>query len=248
MANRHNSTELAITFLQDIKNIHGDNLLVLDSYTHSKTKVNILCNICSNTWGITPNDLKAGHGCPTCAQVATNDRVAASFLSTIADIHKDNLIVLSPYISSKAKVECVCIKCYHIWATTPSLLKRGSGCPICARDNNLFNTRKYIEYPITIYYIYFPEYNLWKIGCTKHDATTRFIKDNTKVHEVYSEVIPIGSNAYKLEDYLLRQFREFKYRGPNILRSGNTELLIQEINFKESLEQAKVELGITNVN
>jgi hypothetical protein len=94
--------------------------------------------------------------------------------------------------------------------------------------------------------MYIPEYNLWKIGCTAEELTRRFRQEKTKITLVYSEVLPSGVEAYKLEGYLLREFREFKYRGPKVLKSGNTELLVQEVPFEEALAKAKAELGITN--
>jgi hypothetical protein len=249
MRNEEKILKASTTFMQDVYNIHGDNLLVLDSYVRSKVKVNVLCNTCGNVWGNTPDNLKKGKGCPICASKAVGDirrqKAAANFLGDIHRIHEGRIIITGPYVDDKTKVPFTCNVCGNEHTAAPTHLKQGHGCKVCYN----FTNRRALERPTKIYCMYLPEHELWKIGCTVETIHRRFRQEGSRVLElVHYEVLPTGIDAYKLEGYLLRKFREFKYRGPRVLKSGNTELLTKCIDFKEALEQAKLELGITNGN
>lgn len=87
-----------------------------------------------------------------------------------------------------------------------------------------------------LYYVYFKELNLWKIGVTTSIAT-RFngeIWQHTKLHVIkYST----GIQAYFIEEQLKLVHQDILYKGkPLLKRKGNTELLTTEIQFIESVE------------
>ena len=48
-------------------------------------------------------------------------------------IHKPEIELLQDYTYSKQKISCRCLNCNYIWEITPNSLKRGQGCPECAR-------------------------------------------------------------------------------------------------------------------
>lgn len=45
-----------------------------------------------------------------------------------------NIKILSKYTKRKDRVECLCLKCGHIWNPMADKLLTGRGCPICAWD------------------------------------------------------------------------------------------------------------------
>ena len=106
------------------------NVEVLGQIINNGTKVLCLCKICSHKWKVTPNDLKNKHGCPKCAGVAKllHDEQVAAINKVNPDIE-----VLGKIINARTKVLCRCKICGHEWEATPSNLKAGRGCPECAK-------------------------------------------------------------------------------------------------------------------
>lgn len=248
MNNKEKQDKAASNFLQAVYAVHQDKLLVLDSYSNNLTKVNVLCNTCSNIWSITPNNLKRGRGCPSCANVSRgnirSEKARLTLSEDIERIHNGRIELRSEYIDDSSKIDCYCTVCGNLWSAQVSSLKQGHGCKVCYN----FKNRRALAIPTKIYYVHFPKLDVWKIGCTIESITRRFRQEKAEMQIVYYEELISGVDAYRLEGYLLRQFKDFKYRGPNVLKSGNTELITKEVNFKEALQQAKIELGITNVS
>lgn len=91
------------------------------------------CGVCGGEWETRPADLFAGHGCPYCAKInLVTDQ--ESFLARFAKVskHKDDIELLSEYISCTAKIKCRCKICGSQWETTSSSLFAGHGCHNCA--------------------------------------------------------------------------------------------------------------------
>ena len=44
------------------------------------------------------------------------------------------ICLLGTYINSAARIEVQCLKCQHIWSTTPNSLSSRHGCPRCAKN------------------------------------------------------------------------------------------------------------------
>ena len=51
-------------------------------------------------------------------------------------INKPSILLLQSYHHSKEKIACKCKICGNVWSATPNCLKRGRGCPRCARQNS----------------------------------------------------------------------------------------------------------------
>jgi len=240
----------AMTFIEDVKKVHGDTIRIISSYTTSKQKVVFVCLVCNSEHTMAASHIKAGHGCKTCAikraSEALSNKVATEFTSRVHKTHGDSIQVLTEYTRSSAKVTFKCSKCNTSWDALPPDVVSGHGCPHCARTANLFSTRMTSTRPTWIYYVHFINLNLWKIGCTVHSVAQRFKSDIEEPEVIHQELFAFGGDAYRLESYLLKQFREYKYTGPKVLNGGNTELLVSNIPFAQALEVAKDDLGVTN--
>lgn len=107
---------------------------VLGKIVYSTTKVSCRCKICDHEWCARPDDLKRGHGCPRCA-----GRVKLSQEEHLADIARVNhyVEVTGKIVNNSTKVSCRCKICDHEWCATPSHIKRGHGCPRCAKKGFL---------------------------------------------------------------------------------------------------------------
>ena len=62
-------------FLEDLKSVHGGDYSPLDEYVADKSKMDVRHNKCGNIWGVTPNNLLSGHGCPMCKSSMGEKRI-----------------------------------------------------------------------------------------------------------------------------------------------------------------------------
>lgn len=103
--------------------------------------------------------------------------------------------------------------CGYKWLVSPNNFHKAKGCPRCNGhvDNN-------ITY---VYYCYFPELNLYKIGITNSwEARQREFGESVELIELWAMVD--RSNALSLERYLLSVHKD-TLENTGLLKSGNTE-------------------------
>jgi hypothetical protein len=100
-------------------------------------------------------------------------------------------------------------------------------CGHMERDKGGFNPEK----PGILYYIRFDhqdEGSVWKIGITNRDAKSRLNgispKQGWTATILQSIYFNNGSECYEMEQSLHAEFEEYSYKGPSVLKSGNTEL------------------------
>lgn len=60
-------------------------------------------------------------------------KTPAQYVLDVATIHADAITVLEEYVRATVKIKHKCTKCKNIWATTPSSIMHGNGCPKCAK-------------------------------------------------------------------------------------------------------------------
>lgn len=106
------------------------NVEIIGEIKNSRTKVLCRCKVCGYEWAGVPDHLKHGCGCPSCAG---NKKL--SHEEHIAAINKinPNVEVLGKIKNDSTKVLCRCTICNHKWEVRPNDLKRGKGCPECAK-------------------------------------------------------------------------------------------------------------------
>jgi len=106
------------------------NIVPLEKYIDSKTKIKFKCLKCQYEWETIPGILFGGHGCPNCAgrPIITTD----SFKQRMQNINP-NIDILGEYINTYTKVKAFCKICRNIWFVTPHDLLAHRGCPECGR-------------------------------------------------------------------------------------------------------------------
>ena len=132
-------------FLVELKDKAPD-IIPLESYINSKTKIKCECALCGNHWSATPAHLLSGEGCPVCGRRITGEKkryTKEEFQEKLRLIHPE-MEVTGEYINSKTKIEVHCNKCGNTWSVVPASLLHGTGCPKC---NKRFrrNTQGFIE-------------------------------------------------------------------------------------------------------
>ncbi len=116
-------------FVQKLRT-ENPNIIPLEPYVDSKTKIKFKCKKCGEIWDTKPAILLRGHGCPTCAG---RPRINTSiFKERMASVNA-NIEILGEYVNTSTKILCICRICNHKWEVTPHDLQRGRGCPECGR-------------------------------------------------------------------------------------------------------------------
>lgn len=184
--------------------------------------------------------------CSPCANKASaassKNKAAEEFSSKASGVHKGKYdYSLVNYVSNKVVVTIICPE-HGGFLQRPNGHLRGAGCPRCADSEKDISKRTDISNtePTLLYYVYFPEVKLWKVGCTTKTVYKRFQSEKLK-YEVLS-VIPYktGYEAYTIERHILNSTAHYQFTG-KVLNSGNTELRISPIeDFQELLNNAKV--------
>lgn len=188
---------------------------LLSEYEHSHKKLKYLCakgHSRSIFWG----SFRSGNRCKICAgQIVTHEQVENAF-------KKEGYKLFSQYINKKTKLEAVCPN-GHTYFTTWSTFKRGSRCPSCAKYG--YSSSQ----PGRLYYLYFPGLQLYKVGVTNRLVSERFRNETNHYIILLDEYYEVGSVPLKKEKQILERFRDQKYNGPNVIRTGNSELFVSDV-------------------
>lgn len=120
--------------------------------------------------------------------------------------------------------DMLCTVCGHEWSPFASVITRQkSGCPIC----NPPGMR--MDEPAIVYYLRINRPSgepLYKIGITNLSIKERYplLDDRAKITNIVTAEFPTGKEAREAEQTILKMFRQHRYKGPKVLREGNTEI------------------------
>ncbi|MHB8098013.1 MAG: DUF723 domain-containing protein [Sulfuricurvum sp.] len=148
----------------------------------------------------------------------------------IHDIQYD--LSLVRYTGSQEMISVVCPH-HGLFRKKTSLFLSGVGCTKCAYANNHkssgWSRDRFKNKKTTLYYIRIKGTDLYKIGITSRSLRDRFTKDFSKIEVIHTEEFEDGIEAFDKEYLVLKEFKEFKYKGPKILLNGNTEIFTKNI-------------------
>lgn len=174
------------------------------------------------------NILRQEYGCQECVSEAMSSlrrMTNTVFLSKLKIVHKSNIVPLEEYKSSKSPMSFLCKKHNNSFVSTPFNVLQGRGCKICG---GLLKYRKYLDEPTILYYIYLPEYNLYKIGITVQRVGISKRMYGVKNYKVLDYVLfNKGYDAYIMEQQILRDYESLRYTGGKVIPAGNSELFIK---------------------
>lgn len=205
-------------------------------YNYSKTqyikdnnKIIITCPVHGNFEQRASAHLR-GAGCPTCGNLViskANANCADEFIAKSKLVHGDKYnYENSIYANAKTKLIVIC-PIHGRFEQTPSDHLSGCGCPSCAVTG--FDSKK----PGILYYLKITtDINqvLYKIGITNRTVEARFhLKDLQKIEIVKQTTYVNGVEALAEETRIKRKYKEYRYKGPDILSSGNSELFTIDI-------------------
>ena len=139
--------------------------------------------------------------------------------------------VLDNYINRHAKIKFQHNICGNVYTATPGTFLRGSRCPKCIISG--FNPSK--EAILYFLKVQVNDTVAYKIGITNLSVSERYSLTERSCITILAEYkYAIGAHAYDKEQEILKEFSEFRYLGPKLLNSGNTELFIKDITKHEN--------------
>lgn len=219
-----------VDFIHKAKLRHGNKYLY-DSvnYINNTIKISITCPIHGEFLQL-PSEHLAGKGCKKCGiakrsneQLYSNDEYKE--LANTKHTYKYDYSKVH-YTGAFKKVIIIC----PIHGEFKQLARdhtRGSGCPTCASYGFNKNASG------ILYYLKITTSNgqiLYKIGITNRTVNERFsLIDLNKIEIIKQKLYENGQEAYDWEQKILKMYKKYKYKGPKILDSGNTELFTEDV-------------------
>lgn len=209
-------------FIAKAKEVHGE---LYDyskaNYRQTKLSITITCPI-HGEFKQTPHIHLQGSGCVKCRDANLSD-TTKSFIAKAVIVH-GNVYDYSKVVYTKSwnKVTIVCPIC-GVFQQTASNHLAGKGCNTCKGCG--FNKSK----PAILYYLSINNGQAYKIGITNRTIEERFRSDMAYITVLQQTEYLLGKDAYDEEQRILKEFKEFQYIGPNLLKVGNTELFTADI-------------------
>ncbi len=213
--------------LQEIHTAHGNLYKYnINSPIKGEEQIEIICSIHGPFTQRLSSHIE-GYGCPHCAaeerRLTSPEFIRRSWLQHSGKFDYSKTV----YTTSSTSVEIIC-PVHGPFSTNPSNHMRGSDCPNCAKYGFKPNQ------PAILYYLSINDGEAYKIGITNRTVSERFESDMQYITILHQVHYKNGQDAYNEEQRILKQFKEFKYIGPDLLKSGNTELFnVDILNIKD---------------
>lgn len=196
-------------------------------YINNRTKLTIICKI-HGEFTQRPGAHLRGASCPTCGTISTANKRRVSlndFIQKANLVHNNKYTYKkADYLTTDTKVIITCFQ-HGDFKQTPYHHLKGRGCPGCAEYG--FNQNK----PGVLYYLKVTKNKsvFYKIGITNLSVQQRFGKDMEYIKILKQTIYQNGKEAYLEEQRILRKYKKYRYKGPDLLKSGNTELFTKDI-------------------
>lgn len=128
-----------IEFLEQVKNVVGEEYTFLEQYVNNSTKINVRHNVCGNIYSVSPDKFLFGRRCPYCAK--NKKKTHEEFVQEVYKLVGYEYTVLSEYTNNKTKIKMKhnCDKCSnYTYLVTPNDFLNGYRCPKFLRLKNNF--------------------------------------------------------------------------------------------------------------
>lgn len=219
------ATESKITpfsmFAAKAVTVHKDKYTYSEkSYTNYSTKTDIFCKKCGKVFRMVPDaHVNQSQDCPYCRGMY---RTITDLISIVADHNLSIELLPGPIQNSSTLVSIYC-KEHGISTRSVKDLVAGRGCYECSKGG--FRPNK----PGILYYVSIAGGTAYKFGITNQTVERRFMGESVDVKTLRTWYFDDGKEALLKEKELLTNYNEYKYLGPNLLRTGNTELLSYDV-------------------
>lgn len=209
-----------------------------EEYAGMHKNITLKCNKCNNTWEIIPSKIFAkDRPFPVCQKCSS--RLNVSHNQFTDNINNTKVDIVGYFTNYKNKISVKCKRCGHEWKQLPSNVKKGSGCPICAKKSSKYEQEIY-DYIISL-------------GISNIERNKYYFNDGKRFEcDIYLPDYKIGiefhglyfhSNAYKEKNYHLKKLEFFNSLDIQLLQifenewRGKTEIIKSIIKRKLKLTQ-----------
>jgi len=113
----------------------GSGITVVGTYSGMGTKITHRCS-CGDEWEVTPNSIKLGGGCFDCGKKQISERKLITheeYVKSLAELD-NGISVVGTYAGAATPIDHRCPE-GHVWPASPSSIKTGHGCGICAGNH-----------------------------------------------------------------------------------------------------------------
>lgn len=138
----------------------------------------------------------------------------------------EDLSVLEAYVDNNTPILHKHMTCGNTWKARPRTILSGNSCPSCS------NTGYCASEPAYVYFVYFANLNLWKIGIAKN-IDRRLNTLGYPYNILASVYLESGIEAREIEQLILNEYK-VELLNTGLLKSGNTETLF--LNPKQEAE------------
>ena len=201
---------------------HGKYTYFQTMYRSMKDTVVVTCPLHGDFTILAEMHTAKARGCKKCSN--RYRRSAEEFIEDATLIHKGLYTYAnSKYIDGDTHLAITC-KVHGDFMQTPYKHLTGQGCSAC--NHGGFASNK----PGILYYLRIDNGRAYKIGITNRTVDMRFTPTElSSIEVVQTWNYENGEECHKKEQEIIKQYKEFKYTGPNLLESGNTELFSKDV-------------------
>ena len=219
-------------FMADVFEVHGSTVCPAETYIASATKIRFKCSSGHSDWVATPNNILSGKGCPHCGKIKQSKASPKSneqFIADVIKVHGNALRPVEIYVSNATKIRFECNNGHPEWMAQPNNVLTGTGCPFCNSGGFDMNKPGFLYYLRVVHEL--TGVVLYKIGITNRSVEKRFrVQDLSIISPIDVKYFANGYDAAAEERRIKGAFREYRYKGPNILSSnGDTELFTKDV-------------------
>lgn len=213
------------SFIQACEQANGDKFDYSQTvFRGFKTPIIVKCKKHSYLRVKTPHTHLTPTGCPKCRGEKTRLTTKEFVQRAIAKHGTTYLYTKSKYKTARDPIIVTCRVHGDFTVNKASdHYINGTGCPKCNAggfQNNL---------PGMLYYLSINNGQAYKIGITNSTVQARFGSEFSKITILATWYYENGKEARNKESEILSTYKNYKYKGPSLLNSGNTELFYKDI-------------------
>lgn len=208
---------------QKLLDSNNRNVDLVSDYKGSQEPIKARCRCCDYEWEASTANLLQYSGCLMCSGKAKG---SAEKLQKCFDEFQHDVKVVGNYVNNSTPIECLCLVCNQLFYPVGASIIYGSGCSNCKKGGFIS------QLPGYLYYLRVDDNGTtyWKVGITNLGVTSRFKPcDLKKITVLYSYRFENGKDARAAETNILKMFKEYRAKGVNVLRVGNTELFTKDV-------------------
>ena len=132
-------------YVDELRSINP-NIIVVEPYIDSRTRIKHRCAIHDIEWDTTPSSALQGCGCPQCGSEKISQSMHKTHKQYEYELNKKNnrIQVIEEYRDALTPILHRCLTCSNEWYVSPANTLHGSGCPVCNESHGERSVRMWL--------------------------------------------------------------------------------------------------------